>query len=360
MPMENRVETHPHADQSAETKRSGVVAAVLIIFLTLTYFLIQYDRSRDAEASLQVWYQAKRAGVLNEGDQYRIGIPFLAHFLKTHTPLEMRQSIPMMQSLSFGAGLTALYLLLVTSSLFKDAGKARRLLARGTFFAAVQLPILWIFPWGRQETLPTMAYLAVVSLVILEERIALPLACLLAVLLSLIQSLARTDATLVVGLATMIAAVLFRFRRSRGSVALLGLLCGATGAAMQLYLQHLYPSLLPQQRATTLQLFRNLNPFVGPFHIPEFLTALLPFFFSLLLIRRYRLRLDATDKLLLLIAVIYLPIYIAFGILAEIRIYVPYLFLLSPVIAKLWTQFLSGESGGSEIEPQPTSTTLSG
>jgi len=52
MPVENRVETHPHADQSAETKGSGVVAAVLIIFLTLTYFLIQYDRSRAAEASL--------------------------------------------------------------------------------------------------------------------------------------------------------------------------------------------------------------------------------------------------------------------------------------------------------------------
>jgi hypothetical protein len=67
---------------------------------------------------------------------------------------------------------------------------------------------------------------------------------------------------------------------------------------------------------------------------------LLPFFFSLALIRRYRLRLDATDKLILLISLIYLPIYVAFGIMAEIRIYVPYLFLLSPVIAKLWAQFL--------------------
>ncbi len=41
-----------------------------------------------------------------------------------------------------------------------------------------------------------------------------------------------------------------------------------------------------------------------------------------------------------LFSLIYLPIYIAFGILTEIRIYVPYLFLLAPVIAKLWAQFL--------------------
>ena len=340
MPVQNRVEADVRTNRSVGTKRSGLVAAVVIVFLTLTYFLIQYDRSRTVEASLQVWYQAKRAGVLNEGDQYRIGLPFLAHFLEVHTPLEMRQSIPLMQALSYGAGLTALYLLLVTSSLFKSAGRAQRLLASGIFFGVVQLPILWIFPWDRPETLPTMGYLAVITLVILNERIALAWACLLAVVLSFGQSLARTDAPLVVGLATMIGATFFPFRRSRRSIALLGLLCAATGATVQLYLHRLYPSVLPEQRATTLQLFRNLNPFNGPFHIPEFLTALLPFFFSLALIRRYRLRLDATDKLILLISLIYLPIYVAFGIMAEIRIYVPYLFLLSPVIAKLWAQFL--------------------
>ena len=41
-----------------------------------------------------------------------------------------------------------------------------------------------------------------------------------------------------------------------------------------------------------------------------------------------------------LIALLYLPIYVLLGIVAEARIYVPYLFLLSPAFAKLWTQFL--------------------
>ena len=340
MPPQNLVETGVRIDRSAKTKRSGLVAAVVIVFLTLTFFLIQYDRARDAEPSLQLWYQAKRAGILNEGDQYRIGIPFLAHFLEVHTPLEMRQSIPIIQSLAYAAGLTSLYLLLVTSALFKDSERAKRLLAAGIFFGAVQFPILWIFPWDRVETLPTMGYLAVISLVIVEERITLPLACLLAVVLSLVQSTARTDAALVAGIATIISAAVFPFKRSRGSVAFLGLLCAGTAATAQLYLHHLYPSILPEQRATTLQLFRNIDLFRGPLHVPEFLTAMLPFLFSMVLLRRYRLRLDSTDKLILLISLIYLPIYITFGILAEIRIYVPYLFLLSPVMAKLWAQFL--------------------
>jgi hypothetical protein len=340
MPVQNRVVMDLRTDRSAVTNRSGLVAAIVIIFLTLTFFLIQYDRLRGAEPNLQIWHQFKRSGTLSEGDQYRIGIPFLAHFLAARTPLEMRQSIPIIQSLCYGTGLTALYLLLVSSSLFNRAERAQRLLMCAIFFAVVQFPILWIFPWERPETLPTMGYLAVISLVIVEERVALPLACLLAVLLSLMQSTARTDAPLVMGLATVIAAALFPFRRSRGSVALLGLLCAATGAVTQFYLHHLYPSVLPEQRATTLQLFRNINPFYSPFHIPEFLTAMLPFVFSMLLIRRHRLRLDATDKLILLVSLIYLPIYIVFGFLAEIRIYVPYLFLLAPVIAKLWAQFL--------------------
>ncbi len=346
MPVQNWVKTDARADRSAETK-SRLVAAIVIIFLTLTFFLIQYDRLRTQEPTLKLWYQAKHAGILNEGDQYRIGIPFLAHFLEVHTPFEMRQSIPIMQSLSYATGLTALYMLLVSSSLFKNSERVQRLLMRGIFFAVVQFPILWIFPWERTETLPTMGYLAMVSLVIVEERIALPLACLLAVLLSLMQSVARTDAALVIGLATMIGAALFPLRRSRSSIALLGLLCAATGGAMQLYLHHLYPDVLPQQRATTLQLFHNINPFLSPLHIPEFLVALLPFLFTMVILRRYRLSLDATDKLILLVSLIYLPIYIAFGILAEIRIYVPYLFLLAPVIAKLWTQFLSAEPTGS-------------
>jgi hypothetical protein len=346
--------------QTSETRRQHVTAAIVILFLSFSFFLIQYDRLRSAEPMLEIWYQQKVAGTLPFGDQYRIAIPFAAHFLKSHVRLEMRQTIPLIESACYGGGLTALYLLLLTSPIFAAATRAKQLAMLGLFFATVQFPILWIFPWERPETLPTMFYLAVVSLIVLSRRLPLLPACRLAVLASFAQAFARTDAPMLFGLALLAAAAIgFSMPRSRRSVALVGLLCGATGAAVHLYLAHRFPRVSPNQRATDMNLLRNFNPLVAPIHVPIFFIALLPFFFSLVLMRRYRIPLDSTDKLTLLIALLYLPIYITFGVLAEVRIYVPYLFLLAPLFAKLWIRFLSGERmprGQMEIDAASTTT----
>jgi hypothetical protein len=333
------------------SRRELLLAAVFIFSQSFSFFLTQYDRMRVMEQGLLGWYQMKVAGTLSEGDQYRIAVLFLAHFIEVHTPFKMRQAIPLIEFLAYGIGLTSLYLLLVTSSVVRNARRGQRLVIYGFFFAAAQFPVLWIFPWERPETLPTAFYLATVTLVILSRRISMALACPFAILLSFGQALARTDAPMVVGMATVVAAVLaIPFGRSRRAVAVLGLLCGTTGLATHIYLVHRFPSVHPTQRAITLQLFRNLDIVHPPFQVPEFFTALLPFFVSLVLIRRYRLGLDSSDKLALLISLIYLPIYMTLGILSEIRIFVPYLFLMSPTIAKLWAQFLSG---GPSV-PEPT------
>lgn len=339
--MQNRVEMGVRADRSSEAKRSGLLAAIVIIFLTLTFFLIQYDQSRTSEPWLQAWYQVKRAGTIGDVDRYRIAVPFLAHYLEDHTPLKMRQSIPLIESLCYGLGLAALCLLLVDSTRFQSAPRMQRLLMYGFLFAAIQFPVLWIFPWGRPETLPTLLYLAAATLVITTEAIDLGFACLLILTLSLMQSFARTDAPVVVGVACLLAAAFaLPLRRSRTSISLLGLVCAMSGGVVQLYLSHLFPQKHGHQPTAFVQLFSNLNPFLSPFHFPELFTALLPILASLLIAWRLRMRLDGTDKLTLLISLLYLPLYFIFGIVSEIRLYVPYLFLLAPVIAKLWAQFL--------------------
>lgn len=336
------------APREASARRQHLVAAVFIVFLSLTFFLTRYDWLRMAEPSLQAWYQMKAAGTLSNGDQYRIGVPFLAHFLEVHTHLEMRQSIPLIEAICFAGGLVCLYRLLIASPMFRNFSSARRLFAFGLFFAAAQLPILWIFPWERPETLPTMFFLAAASIVILESRIPLALACLLAVVLSFAQSLARTDAPAFLGAATLIAIPFVRFRRPRWATALLGLLCIFIAGVMQLYLRNRFPDIHPAQVMATVRLSENFNPFIAPIHVPVFLTAMLPFFFSLELVRRYRLRLDATDWLTLITALLYFPVYVLLGIVQEVRIYVPYLFLLSPAFAKVWVQFLSPPSSEAQ------------
>jgi hypothetical protein len=120
-------------------------------------------------------------------------------------------------------------------------------------------------------------------------------------------------------------------------------LCLAAGVGTQVYLRHLFPSTLPHQRATTFQFLYNFSPqfpFVA-YRLPSFLIALIPLLFTVALLRGERGQLDPSDRLTLLIALLYLPMYMAFGIISEVRIYVPYLFLLAPVMAKVWLRFAS-------------------
>jgi len=97
-------------------------------------------------------------------------------------------------------------------------------------------------------------------------------------------------------------------------------------------------------------LLANLNLFHPPLHIPIFLTALLPLIVSLVLLRRHRLPLDPSDRLVLLVRLIYLPLWVTMGLVVEIRIFVPYLFIASTTIAKIWGAFLFNGGNGARLD----------
>jgi hypothetical protein len=127
-------------------------------------------------------------------------------------------------------------------------------------------------------------------------------------------------------------------------MAILGILCAAIGGGVQLYLQHVvFPQAVYPPNVPRIQLLANINLIYPPTHVPVFLTALLPFLVSLALLRRYHTRLDPSDKLVLLICLVYLPIWITLGLVGEVRIFVPFLLLASPTIAKIWASFLLAE-----------------
>jgi hypothetical protein len=329
-----------------------VLAAVFIFFSSFSYLLIQYDRLRTAD--MENWARIILAGSLPAPVQYRIGLPLLTHFLELHTHLRVNQSLPLIESLSYALALTLLYLLFRGSLRVQQVSRSHRFVILGLFFAAAQFPVLWIFPWEREETLPTAFYLAAIVLLIVRRgRMPFALACLLTVLLSFAQALLRADVPFMAGIAILIcAAMAVPFSRPRAHIATLGLLCTATGAAVQLYLQRIaYPTATYPPNTPKIQLLNNLNPIYPPLHMPEFLTALLPFIVSLVLLRRYRLALDSSDKLVLLLCLVYLPVWIATGLIAEVRIFVPYLFLASPTIAKLWASYLLKEDTIASSQP---------
>ncbi len=332
--------------------------AIVILFTCTSFFFIQYDKLRTAEPTIEQMVKDFHQGICPAPVQYRIGIPFLIGFLKHYTHMELRQSVPLVEALSYAACLWLLYGLFSSSARVKVARDSHRAALLAFFLAITQFPILWIFPWERPETLPTALYLAaVVVLVACRNRIPVPLLCLLIVALSLGQSLMRADVPVVLGAALLLAAAMaIPLPRPRSSIAILGLLASATGAGVQFYLQHVaYPNARYEPTTQKFQLFNNLR-LDPPMHLPEFLIALLPFFATLFLLRRFRFRLEPEDKLVLLICLLYLPVWVAVGLIVEVRIFVPFLFLVSPTMAKLWTAFLLRE----DSDKQPALTTSAG
>jgi hypothetical protein len=340
---------------AAALRREGLLAAVVILFSSFSYFLIQYDHMRTEGKSLEDWARLMLAGAMPAPVQYRIGLPLLTHFLELSIHIKVNQSLAVIEFLSYAFALTFLYLLFRASPQVQNAGPSHRFLLLGMFFAATQFPVLWIFPWERPETLPTAFYLsAIVLLVVRRGRMNFALVCLLTVLLSLAQALVRADVPFVVGFAVVLsAAIAIPLPRPRAHIAALGALCLTAGAATQFCLQHVvYPTVSYAADTPKFQLLNNLNPFFPPLHMPDFFTALLPFIVSVVLLRRYRLPLESSDKLVLLICLLYLPAWIGTGLMAEVRIFVPFLFLASPTIAKLWAAYLL--NGDAAASPQPS------
>jgi hypothetical protein len=331
--------------------RERLLVAVFILFTSFSFFLIQYDRMRTAGPGIDSVIRNSLAGIQPAPDQYRIGLSLVMHFLQLHAHLRPNQSLPLIEFLSYALALILLYLLFRCSPQAENAPDSHRLVLLGFFLAATQFPILWIFPWERWEPLPTAFYLAaIVILIVRRSRIPFAIVCLLAALLSLGQALMRTEVPVALGIAILLSAAMdIPFPRPRSHITVLGLLCVAIGGATQLYLQRIaYPNATYSPTTPRFQLLTNLNLLHPPLHIPIFLTALLPLIVSLVLLRRHHLPLDPADKLVLLILLIYLPVWVAMGLVVEVRIFVPFLFLASPTIAKLWTAYLFNDVNGAQ------------
>jgi len=340
-----------NASPSGASHKEELLAAGFILFTSGSFFLTQYNRMRTVGPGLDQWVRAMLSGAYPAPEQYRIAVPYLLDFLSRHTSLKPAQSLPLIEFLCYASALTLLYLLFRGSSRVQSSPYAHRLVLLGLFLAAIQFPILWIFPWERPETLPTTFYLAaIVFLVVHRSRMPFALACLFTVLLSLFQALMRADVPVVIGIAILVAAAMgISLNRPRSSIAILGGLCSVAGGGAQLLLQHvIYPTAAYSSSTRKIQLLTNLNPIQPPLHIPIFLTALLPLIASLFLVRRQASSLEPSDKLVLLACLLYLPVWVIVGLVSEVRIFVPFLFLASATIAKIWTAYLFGDDHGTQ------------
>jgi hypothetical protein len=119
----------------------------------------------------------------------------------------------------------------------------------------------------------------------------------------------------------------------------------AIAVAVQIVLKRiLYPDATYPPDTRVLQLLQNAEPRL----IIPFLIAVAPSVTVLLAAWRFRRHLDILDRTALSAAALYLPLFLSVAVLIKLRVYVPFLLLLTPTLAKLSFLFLNE---GSEQPP---------
>ena len=330
----------------ASASRENSIAAILIVIFSFTFFLFQYNRNRATDTSLTDWAVNTVTGRVFAPDVYRIGVPWLTLTIKRLTHIRVNQSLPTIEGICYGFALFLLYLLLRQLNAFQTASRAYRAAAVGFFLALAQLPVLWLFSWERAETLPTAFYVAaVVLLASARRRVPFTAAMISVTVLSLGQSFLRTEVPTEVGIAFLVTAMLpAAAPRPRWQMATMGIAMAVVGSGIQVYLQDvLYPGFPYAPGVPKIQLLWNLRPFFPHDHWPIFFCAVTPLIFTLVLLRTQRLRVEPTEALVILVCLMYLPVWWIAGLISEVRIYVPFLTLASPVMARVWTTYIVGE-----------------
>lgn len=156
------------------------------------------------------------------------------------------------------------------------------------------------------------------------------------------QAFVRADIPFVFGIAIVLVWLwncLLGDREASGFRALAGGLVILVSGTIQAYLQFVRMS-ATRQMTKVIQIVSNLT-----LHNLEIFTiALLPYlgFFIFWIIKRPAF--NQIETVVIVSSVLYLPLWLTFGVASEIRIYVPFLLALSMVIARVSATFLNRDS----------------
>jgi hypothetical protein len=293
-------------------------------------------------------------------NQYRIGVVYVAKFISDRLHLTKYYGMyAVIDFVSAVATCYCLYRLLCLSAFLLRRSRQSQSALLAFFLAMLIFPLSWVVPWERQETLPSALYLVLVLLLLrLIKNQPLWLAAIL--LLTLWQDIVRTDVAAVFGVAVILLSFSSYGKNLFGSRWLglaSGLLIAGVSAAAQYSLKHfIYPHAVYPPDTPSVVLYYNFSSLRSAL---TYSIALLPYIILLVLAWKHRKRLDPEDMVALIASVLYLPLWCIFGLLGEVRIFVPFLLALTPTAAKIMVILLDGSSPVPEVPGTPQASAAS-
>ena len=230
-----------------------------------------------------------------------------------------------------------LYLLTVEAPPLRSQGE--RVARLAILLTSLTLTWNWIVPWQRPETTPSCCFLAFALLCLLRadgsQRRGIWTAALL--LAACWQAFVRADVAFVFGAALALTSLASKNASARRQAGLLqGAAIAAIGGGVQAYLQLVrYPHRSYDPRMPMLSFRHNL----GGNNLTTAILALLPFLLTALLLPRAK-QLSRSAVLAMAAAALYLPLWFTVALIAEVRVYVPFLTILCLPVAEAVSGYL--------------------
>jgi hypothetical protein len=342
-------------NHQTSAKRPEKVASLLLTVVILTSTLaddLEYGRTwrKDPNTLTDVINGTALAPA-----QYRIGIFKLADFFGRHTPLAMRHWLTVIGMISAFVAVFTLFTLLRRSKIWQTVDLKSRWFAALAFVFLVQFYLGWIVYFQRPETLPTAAFVALVLLLIsvplpMPKAAGTLVTATGLVLLAAWQGFVRPDAAfalfagiILLGLTTSAAGLAL----PRIPLIVSAAVAGGLAFAVQFYLMHLVYPQTGYGDTPMIQLFLNLK---GVPQWSAFALFMVPPAWTIFQVLFRHIPVDPTARAITYAALFFLGLWLTFGRMEEVRIYLPFALALTPcTVAVALQKFL----GASEPDMKP-------
>lgn len=281
-------------------------------------------------------------------EQYRTGVILLAYWGMRFLHLRMRYGFTLINTVSAVTSVLLLYRMLRERPVFREGSLLLQWFGSAALCVLAYYFLIWDLWFERPSTL------AIVATTVLLLRLWTPhgdrepkrgrMVMLVASLmgLSLAQAFIRADVTVCIAAGAFGVACSSpgdRLALPRRMAMAVSALCFAIGAGVQLYLMKIaYPAATYGQVPVVMIVRERLTPLL----LLPFAIFLLPFAWLCLRLYRERPGSDAAGLAFVLAALLFLPLWIVFGKLNEVRIFLPLAMGLIPLTVERLMLDVSG------------------
>jgi hypothetical protein len=308
---------------------------VLAFVVGSTIFADYWEYSRTFHGNPQTWMDVIQ-GTADAPQQYRIGVPWVADFLRRHGHMGLRHGFALVDLFCAAVAVYLLLSVFERSQTYRAAGETARWFGAAAFVFLVQFYFAWITWYQRPETMASAAVLAA-TLWLLTVPLRLPKAASIMVtsggmlVLAAMQGFIRPDVIVAAHLGILVVCMTRMgsgFPLSRAVQAATSVLAVLIAGGIQFYLMHV---VYPHAGYGTTPVFELGLNLTQPLGMVPFVLFMLPWGWLVMTLARRHATAEAPGMALVTGSAIYVVMWFVMGRIEEVRIFLPYAVALIPL-----------------------------